>query len=126
MEKGTVEFGGGDAESPHSIFLNLGLYDYVIELAKQMGVGLAKTLVWVFQSHLMGKPQPVFWPTQYLFENQKHLCQLFPRHSCYQLVTYIFTELLTFSDPACVPFFWAVVGVGGGQFPDGPGAWMDA
>ena len=45
MERGTVEFGGGDAESPHSIFLNLGLYDYVIELAKQMGVGLAKTCV---------------------------------------------------------------------------------
>lgn len=91
-----------------------------------MGIGLAKTLVWVFQSHLMGKPQPMFWPTQYLFENRKHLCQLFPRHSCYQLVTYIFTELLTFSNLACVPFFWAGVGVGGGQFPDGPGAWMDA
>lgn len=97
MKRETVSFGGRDVESPHSIFLNLGLYDYVIELAKQIGIGLAKTLVWVFQSHLMGKPEPMFWPTQYLFENQKHLYQLFPRHSSYQLVTCIFTELLTFS-----------------------------
>lgn len=44
MKRETVSFGGRDVESPQSIFLNLGLYDYVIELAEQIGIGVGQNI----------------------------------------------------------------------------------
>ena len=60
MKRETVSFGGRDVESPHSIFLNLGLYDYVIELAEQIGIGVGQNIGLNFS---VASYKQAFWPT---------------------------------------------------------------
>ena len=55
VERGTVEFRGGDAESPHSIFLNLGLYDLLLSWPNGCWVG--QNVCSEFSVAVYGKPR---------------------------------------------------------------------
>ena len=67
VERGTVEFRGGDAESQHSIFLNLGLYDLLLSWPNKWALGWPKRWCGFFSPILWGNPNQCFGqPNTYL------------------------------------------------------------
>ena len=66
VERGTVEFRGGDAESPHSIFLNLGLYDLLLSwpngcwVGQNVGLGFSVPSYGETPTKVLANPIPIW------------------------------------------------------------------